>query len=321
VSFDSPWLLVLLVAIPLAVVGLRYLEGRRRRRSTAWAPASLQPNMVRRPPAWRRTIPTALLLVGVALLLVGFARPTASYHVKSQEATVVMVLDVSGSMAADDASPTRIAHAKQIVRDFIKQLPHGYEMALVTFSDHTAVLSPPTHDMSQIEAALGRAKTGPQGTALAEAVEKGVTVASSVKGTVEGKRPPAVVVVLSDGGQTSGMVTIPQATQKARGAGTPVSTILVGTPNGVVHQKLTGGYTEQIQVPAQPQTLQQIATGTSGFYMTGRNVNVKRVLAELGSRVGQREKTIEVTSGLAAGGLVFMLIGGLLSGAWLRRIP
>jgi Ca-activated chloride channel family protein len=321
VSFDSPWLLVLLAAVPLTVVGLHYLDLWRARRSTAWAPAVLQPNMVTRPPSWSRTIPSVLLLIGVALLLVGFARPKASFHVKSQEATVVMVLDVSGSMAADDSTPTRIAHAKDLIRQFMKQLPHGYEMSLVTFSDHSSVLAPPTHDLSQVEAALMRAKTGPQGTALAEAVEKGVQVAAGVKGSTRGKRPPAVVVVLSDGGQTSGQATVRQATQKARGDGIPVSTILVGTPNGLVHQKLQGGYTEQIQVPAQPKTLQQLATGTSGFFMTGRNVNVHRVYDELGSRVGQRKKTVEVTSALAAGGLVFMLTGGLLSAAWLRRLP
>lgn len=320
-SFDSPALLVLLLVVPLAVVGLIYLDRWRTSRSSAWAPVALQPNMVRRPPRWSRTIPTVLLLAGVTLLLVGFARPTASFHVKSQQATVVMVLDVSGSMAADDSTPTRIAHAKQLVRQFMKQLPKGYEMALVTFSDHTSVVAPPTHDLSQVEAALERAKTGPQGTALAEGVVKAIQVAGTVKGTAEGKRPPAVVVLLSDGGQTSGRTTIAQATQKARGAGIPVSTILLGTANGVVHQKLQGGYTEQIQVPAQPQSLQQLATGTSGFSMQGTDVNVKRIYDELGSRVGERKKTVEVTSALAAGGLVFMLAGGLLSGAWLRRMP
>ncbi len=320
-SFASPVLLVMLLAVPAAAGGLILLDRWRDQRSLAWAPAPLQANMVERPPRWRRTIPLALLLVGVALLLVGFARPKATFHVSSQEATVVLVLDESGSMAADDSSPTRFGHAKDIVRAFMKQLPHGYEMSLVTFSDHASVVAAPTHDLTQVEAALDRAKTGPQGTAIAAAVQKGVQVGSLVKGSVKGKRPPAVVVLLSDGGQTAGQVTVAQATQSARKAGIPVSAVLIGTPDGLVHQKLKDGYTEQIQVPAQPQTLQQIARGTSGFYMTGQTVNVKGVYDELGSRVGQRKKTVEVTSALAAGGLAFMLFGGLLSGVWFRRVP
>jgi hypothetical protein len=101
-----------------------------------------------------------------------------------------------------------------------------------------------------------------------------------------------------------------------------VSTIVLGTPQGVVQQKLDDGYTEQIQVPVQAQTLQQIARGTSGYFMDGRSaVSVKAVYDELGSRVGQQKKTVEVTSGLAAGALAFMLAGGLLSGVWLRRVP
>ena len=293
-SFDSPYLLLLLLAVPVAVFGLRYLDRRRAARSTVWAPAALQPNMVRRPPSWRRAIPTVLLLVGVALLLVGFARPTASFHVKSQEATVALVLDVSGSMAADDSTPTRIAHAKQLIREFMQKLPHGYEMSLVSFSDHSSVLAPPTHDLTQIDAALRRAQTGPQGTALAEAVVKGLQVVGSVKGTVEGKRPPGVVVVLSDGGQTSGRTTIAQATQKARGAGIPVSTILLGTPNGLspLPRSSRTGTPSRSRCRRSRRHCSSFATGTSGSYMQGDNVDgephLRRV--SLGSRVGQRKR-------------------------------
>ena len=320
-SFGSPGLLLFLLVVPLGVYGLMLLDRWRARRSVAWAPAALQENMVVRPPLWRRTLPTALLLAGVALLLVGFARPKASYHAKSKEATVVLVLDQSGSMAADDASPTRFGRAKAIVRDFMAKLPKGYQMSLVTFANDVSVVSAPTRNLQQVEAALDRAKTGPQGTALMQAVVKGVQVAASVKGTVKGHRPPAVVVVLSDGGANEGRQTLQQVTQLARTAKTPVSTVVLGTPDGVVHQKLKGGYTEQIQVPVQPQTLQQIARGTGGFAMSGQTVDVKRVYDELGSRTGRQKKTVEVTSALAAGGLVFMLVGGLLGGAWLRRVP
>jgi Ca-activated chloride channel family protein len=322
VSFASPYLLAFLVAVPLAIAGIVWLERRREERAAAWAPAALLTNMVTRPPAWKRTLPTALLLVGLLLLLVGFARPKATFHVSSQEATVVYVLDVSGSMAANDDRPTRIAAAKKLIRTFVAKLPHGYRVALVTFSDHVSVVAPPTHDMTLVDAALTHAKTGPQGTALADAVAKAVHVGLSVKGAVKGKRPPATIVLFSDGGQTAGRLTAQQAAAYARSSHIPVNSVLLGTPDGVVQQKLAGGYTERIQVPAAAKTLQTI-TRLSGGRFAGRPAlaNVKSIFSELGSRVGQKLKTVEVTSGAAAAALVFMLTGGLLSGVWFRRIP
>lgn len=321
-SFASPVLLVALLAVPLAIVAVVALDRLRARRAEAWAPAALLPNMVTRPTGGRRYVPTVLLLIGVALLLVGFARPRATVHVRSQEATVVLVLDVSGSMAASDLRPSRAAFARAIASRFLDELPHGYRASLVTFSDHAAVAAPPTHDVGLVRDALARAKTGPQGTALADGVVQAVRVASTVKGAVKGHRPPAVVIVLSDGGQTAGRVTPQQAAVRARQARIPVSTILLGTPDGVVQQKLKGGFTEQIQVPAQPQALQLIARSSGGHFMGGpAAVDVKGAYQELGSRVGKKRKTIEVSSALAAGGLVFMLAGGLLSGAWFRRVP
>lgn len=321
-SFGSPGLLAFLVVVPVAAGLLVLLERRRERGATAWAPAALLPNMVRRPDSWRRYIPTALLLVGVALLLVGFARPRASFHVASQEATVVLVLDVSGSMAANDSQPTRLAVAKTIERRFLAQVPKGYRVSLITFSDHAAVIVPPTHNTALVSAALTRVKTGPQGTALGDAVARAVRVARSVKGTVRGHRPPAVAVLVSDGGQTAGRLVPQQAAAQARAAQIPISTIMLGTPDGVVQQKVQGGFTERIEVPAQPQALQLIARQSGGHFTAGAAaVNAKRVYEELGSRVGQRKKTVEVSAVAAAGALAFMLTGGLLSSVWFRRVP
>ncbi len=95
--------------------------------------------MTSRPSPWRRHLPVALLLLGAALLLVGFARPAATITVKRQEATVVLVLDVSGSMAATDSQPTRLAAAKAVALRYVDGLPDGYRMSVVTFSDHAAV--------------------------------------------------------------------------------------------------------------------------------------------------------------------------------------
>jgi Ca-activated chloride channel homolog len=321
-SFGVPLLLLFLLAVPVAVALLVLLERYRSRRATAWAPAALLPNMTTKPKQLHRHLPTALTLLGVALLLVGFARPKATYHVKAQEATLVLVLDVSGSMAANDAQPTRFAAAKAVIQRFIANVPKGYRLSLVTFSDHVAVSAAPTRNMDAVSAALARAHTGPQGTALAAAVARAVRVAALVKGSVAGHRPPAAVVVLSDGGQTAGRVSPEQAAAAALKAKIPVSTILVGTPDGVVQQKLKGGFTERIQVPAQPQSLETIARGSGGRFTGGvAAVDVKGSYEELGSRTGRRKKTIEVSAAAAGGGLAFVLAGGLLSGLWFRRIP
>lgn len=321
-SFGSPLLLVFLAAIPAAAALGVLVERRRRRGQEAWAPAALLPNMVTRPPNLRRHLPTALVLVGLALLLVGFARPKATFHVHSEEATLVLVLDVSGSMAANDVAPTRLAAAKAVASRFLDKIPHGYQVALVTFSDHVAVGSPPTHDVDLVRAALARAHSGPQGTALADAVVRAVRLGSAVKGTIKGKRPPAVVVLLSDGGQTAGRFTPQQAALRARQAGIPVSTILFGTPDGVVQQQIQGGFTERLQVPADPTVLELLSRQSNGRFSSGpAAVDVAGTYDELGSRAGKRKKTVEVTAAAAAGGIAFMLAGGLLSGIWFRRLP
>ncbi len=321
-SFAAPLLLLFLLAVPAAVAGYLWLERRREARAAGWAAPALLPNLVERPPSWRRHLPTALLLAGVALLLVGFARPRTTIKVKRQEATVVLVLDVSGSMAAKDSQPSRLGAARAAALRFVDKLPNGYRMALVTFSDHAAVVVPATHDLTAMRAGIARAKSGPQGTALAEAVSRAVDVGLSVKGQARGQRPPAIVVLFSDGGQTAGRVTIAQAETKAKKSGIPVSAVAVGTPDGVVFQALKGGFTERIQVPAQPASLQAIARGSAGrFYPGVATVDVNAIYRELGSRVGRQNKTIEVTAIAAGGGLVLMFTGAVLSGVWFRRFP
>jgi Ca-activated chloride channel homolog len=321
-TFAAPILLLALLAVPAAAGVLVLLERRRRRGAEAWASAALLPNMVRQPPPFHQYLPTGLVLAGVALLLVGFARPKASFHVKSQEATLVIVLDVSGSMAAADTRPTRIASAKAVAARFVDETPKGYRVALVTFSDHVAVATAPTHELDLVRAALARAHTGPQGTALADAVVRAVRIGATVKGSVKGHRPPAVVVLLSDGGQTAGRYTPQQAALRARQAGIPVSTILFGTPDGVVQQQLQGGFTERLQVPADPTVLELLSRQSGGRFTGGpAAVDVKGTYDELGSRTGKRKKTVEVSAVAAGGGLAFVLVGGLLSGLWFRRIP
>lgn len=320
-SFAAPGLLVLLLVVPAAALAVVWWERHRDDRAAAWARPGLLANMVSRPGTWRRYLPTALLLVGLTLLLVGFARPQARVHVKRQDATVVLVLDTSGSMAAKDSPPTRLGAARNAALRVLDVLPSGYRVAVITFTDHAAVVQAPTQDRGLVRSVLARMHPSDQGTALGEAVGRAVAVARTVHAKPGSPRPPAIAVVFSDGGQTAGTITPQQAGSRAALAHVPVSTVSVGTPDGIVQQKLRGGFTERIQVPVQPGSLQTISRSSGGrFFSRAVDFDPKGIVSQLGSRVGKEPKRVEVAAAAAAGGLVFMLAGGLLSGMWFRRI-
>jgi Ca-activated chloride channel family protein len=320
-SFAAPFLLLTVLILAPILAGYVWLERRRGERSAAWARPSLLPNMVTSPQAWRRHLPVALLLIGMALLLVGFARPQAHLTAKRHDATLILVLDTSGSMAAADSVPTRLGAAKRAAAQLIAALPHGYRVAVVSFSDHAAVIAPPAEDVTRARTVIQAAKAGPRGTALTDGVLRGIQAARAVPRESSGKWPPATVVVLSDGGQTAGNVTPQQVVRLARNYGVPVTSVSIGTPNGVVNQKLTGGFTERIEVPVEPQSLQRLSQETGGRFFAGaRSLDVAGIYRHLGTRVGHRPKTVEVTAVAAGGGLAFMLTGAILSGFWFRRL-
>jgi Ca-activated chloride channel homolog len=320
-TFEAPLLLLCLLVLPAVVWAQVWLERRRDVRASAWATPALLPNMIERPPPLRRHLPAALMLVGVALLLVGFARPHATFSVKRQEATLVVVLDVSGSMAANDVQPSRLAAARAGAERLIAMLPHGYQASIVEFSDHASVVAAPTRDLTRLRFVLAHARSGPQGTALAAAVSRGVDVAQSVRSSSPGHRVPALIVLFSDGGQTAGRTTPQQAGAKAAKAHVPVTAVAVGTPDGVVQQALKGGFSERFQVPVKPAALQTIARASGGRFVPGlQALDAHSTYAALSARTGHRRKAVEVTSVAAGGGLVFMLAGALLSALWFRRL-
>jgi Ca-activated chloride channel family protein len=141
-----------------------------------------------------------------------------------------------------------------------------------------------------------------------------------VRGTSNGTHPPAVIVLLSDGGQTAGRVTPQQAGTAARNAHIPIFSIAVGTPDGVVTQKLQGGFSERFQVPMQPQPLELLSRLSGGHFTGGaRLADVNPAIEDLGSRVGHRQKKVEISAAAAGAGMAFMLVGAVLSGLWFRR--
>ena len=235
----------------------------------------------------------------------------------------MLVLDVSGSMAAKDAQPSRLGAARAAALRFVDKLPKGYRMALVTFSDHAAVVVPATHDLTAMRAAIARevrpAGNGARGGGharsrrrpLGEGADAEPAAAAGDRRPLLGRWTDRGARDAGPGGGEGEEVGHPGLDRGGRDAG-----------RRVVLQPLKGGFTERIQVPAQPAVLQSIARGSAGrFYASIATVDVKAIYRDLGSRVGRQNKTVEVTAAAAGGGLVLMLAGAVLSGLWFRRFP
>ncbi len=239
-SFSWPWALLALLVIPL-VFAAWWLTRRRRRRavlrvtSIALVRAAM-PGRSR----WRRRIPAALLTLGLAVLAVGAARPQATVPVASSSATIMLALDVSGSMCSTDVKPNRITAAEQAATDFIKSQTGGPHIGLVAFAGTAVVLVPPTADTGQLISALGGLTTS-FGTAIGEGILTSLDAIAQVDPAVAPTGATAsrdrdagyasdVIVVLTDGSNNRGID--PQtAAKQAASRGVRVFTIGYGTDN------------------------------------------------------------------------------------------
>jgi Ca-activated chloride channel family protein len=325
VRFSSPIALWALLLVPLAVGIYVWLERRRVRESARFVLPGLLPNVVDHVPAWRRHLPAAILLLAVATFLLGFARPHATLSEQSEEATVVLAIDTSHSMAARDVAPTRLAAAQASARRFLAGLPKRYRVAVVGFSTLAQLASAPTSDRPFVYAALRGLRIG-EGTALGDGLATAVAVA---RGTPRGVRPPkgttpppSAILVLSDGAQDGGRIKLGDAVGMARQAKIPIFTALIGTPTGVVEVPHIGGYVERIQVPPDPAALRQVARDTGGaFFRAPTARELALVYKDLKSRLGTTRKDEEITVAFAGTGALLLLASGVLSVLWFRRVP
>jgi len=320
VTFEQPLVLVALVVVP-AAAGLWLANERRRRRSAAvFTSLALLPNLVDRSPGRLRLVPVALFLVALTFLIVGFARPHANITVPRHEATVVLAIDVSRSMQAQDVAPSRMVAAQRAAGAFLDEIPSTYAVAVVGFGTRAFVALPPTQDRSLARQALADLAPS-EGTAIGDAVSLAAKLGLRQR-AADGTVPPESVLLLSDGARDGGRVSTATAEKQAKALHVPVSTVLLGTPNGVVQEQLTGGYTVQIRVPPSPGTLAQIARATGGeFFRAGSPAALASVYRHLATRIGHTTENREITDLFALGALVLLLAGGAVSMLWLRRVP
>ena len=331
-SFAWPAFLWGLLLVPTAGVLYLLAQQRRKRHAVRFTNLELLANVVPRTPGWRRHLPPVLLLMALSALLLGLARPQATVLVPREEANVVLVMDVSGSMEATDVSPNRLAAAQDAAGAFLDRLPDDLRVGLVTFSEREQVLSLPTADHAAVRDALDSLEAE-GGTAMGDGLlrateisqlgvgggDAGRTGGGDVRGG-EGDREgvPAAVVLLSDGSSTDGETEPEEAAERARALGVPVFTVALGTEEGTVEGP--GG--QEVPVPPDAETLRRISEETGGeSFASASEADLVSVYRDLGSSLGFVEEDREVTAAFAAAGAVLILAGGALSTLWFGRLP
>jgi Ca-activated chloride channel homolog len=318
VSFDWPLALVALAVLPVLVA--LYLDRDRRRVASqaSFGNPDLLPNIVDRSPGRLRYLPPITLLVALVFLIVGVARPHATVKVPREEATIILAIDVSRSMKANDVQPTRLDAARVAAKTFLDQVPEKFQVGVVTFATRAAVGVAPTTDRDLVNVSLDTLKPG-EGTAIGDAVALSLRV-----GRPQDKGahvPPRAIVLISDGAQDGGRIKPTDAAQQAKRQGVPVYTVLVGTPDGVVQESLPGGLRRIIHVPPSPETLQQVASDSGGQFFTAPDTTqLSKVYENLGSRLGKRSEDREITDVFAAVAAGLLLVSGLTSAFLLRGV-
>lgn len=319
-TFQWPLVLLALLVVPLLVALYVVRERRRAAFAAAFANPALLPNVIDRAPGRRRHLPLVLMLLGLTAIVVGVARPHMDVNVKREEATVVLAVDVSRSMKAEDVAPTRLDAAREAAKAFVAKVPEKFRIGVVSFATRAVVGVAPTEDRTLVETSLDTLAPG-EGTAIGDAVALSTRVGRDRRGD-DAAAAPRSVLLISDGARDGGAVTPQAAAQQAKRLRVPVYTVLVGTPEGVVEETLTGGLRQIIRVPPNPDTLREIAQLSGGEFFTATDAEgLERVYEELGSRLGTRKQSREVGDYFAGGATAFLLAGGALSALWFRRVP
>ena len=264
-SFQAPLLLAVLAVIPLVAVVYVLAQRRRRRFAVRYTNVDLLASVAGR--SWTRHVPALLALLALAALLIAIARPQRTVAAERREATVILVIDTSGSMLATDVQPSRLAAAQAAARTFIK-VPDAFRVGVIGFGSSAQQLVEPTTDKARVKAAMDSLQVKgatAMGDALALAIDSArVPVPDGLGGS---RRLPAAIVLLSDGASTRGRdpIDVVQHTKKYK---IPVYTVALGTQNGMLahHDPNTGAVTSTEKVPPDPLTLQDIARDTGGQF-------------------------------------------------------
>ena len=320
-SFESPWRLLALLAVPALVAAYLAARKRRDRRAAALAAEGLASTPMEGRARRRRHLPFAMVVLALVVLVVGLARPTATIRTPRREGTVIVTVDVSNSMAATDIKPSRFAAAKAAAEAFVRQQAPAVQVGVVAFGNGAVIVQPPTTVHADAVAAIDHLSLG-GGTSVGQAILTSLDAVAGKQLTIDesqlasdaaslniGYYGGASIVLFSDGENVSGPDPATMA-QVASVAGVRVHTIGVGTSAGTVVQ-INGC---SVATALDAATLQQIASTTNGSYHSAGDAGgLSAVSRSIDLRFKIVSRHDEVTGLFAAAGAVLLLIAAAVS--------
>ncbi len=306
-SFQSPWLLLGLLLLPVLAFAYAAGERRRGRAAAAFASPVTAASVVPRRPRWRRHVPMTFAALAIAALIGALARPQVTVAVPAERASIVLTMDHSGSMQATDVKPSRLSAALSASERFLGKVPKKVRVGAVVFNQGAEAIASPTTDRAALRDAL-RAAMKPSGaTATGDALATSVQMLRAT-----GSKTPGAIVLMSDGKQTRGRDPLAVA-DEAKKLKIPIYTVALGTPAGT----LPNGDA----VPPDTTTLREIAQRSGGQAFTAQQAGaLSAVYEKLGSEVAKKKQPREVTAEFAAGAALLLLAGSGLSLRWFRRL-
>jgi Ca-activated chloride channel homolog len=345
-TFLWPEMLWLLLSVPALVSGYFYILRRKRVDALRYASLSMVKEAMDARQRFRRHIPPLLLLLALTAMIAAIARPAAIVTLPSQHQTIILAMDVSGSMRAADVEPNRLRAAQAAAKAFVAEQPSNVRIGIVSFAATASVVQVPTTNREDLVAAIDRFQLQ-RGTAIGSGIivalatifpDAGIEVSSFIYGRNSPRGTPldqagksdkpefkpvppgsynsAAIILLTDGQRTTGPDSI-DAARLAADRGVRVFTVGFGTPAG----ETMGFEGWSMRVRLDEASLKEIANITRGqYFYAGSAKDLKKVYDSLNSRILLEKKNTEITALFTAAAALIALASGLLSLLWFHRV-
>jgi Ca-activated chloride channel family protein len=339
-------MLLLLLIVPVLVAAYFFLLRRKKEAALKYASLSMVQEAMGPGQRFRRHIPPLLFLVALIAMILAIARPAAVITLPSQHQTIILAMDVSGSMRATDVQPNRISAAQTAAKEFVSEQPSNVRIGVVSFAGTASVVQMPTHNREDIIAAIDRFQLQ-RATAIGSGIivslatifpEEGIDVSSLIYGrnaprgipldqankpekpafkpVPPGSYTSAAIILLTDGQRTTGPDSI-EAARMAAERGVRVFTVGIGTKGG----ETIGFEGWSMRVRLDEETLKSIANMTRGeYFYAGTAADLKKVYGSLNARLVLEKKDMEISALFSAAAAVGALASALLSLLWFNRI-